>query len=89
MNVCTVCGQECSGRFCCDDCAADHAETSYEIAREDSPDGYWDGEPDDIDSDFGYDPYSGGPENDEPIDPYGCHEDAVCDMYDDSPEYGY
>ncbi len=32
------------------------------------PDG--DGEPPDIDSDVGYDPYSGGPEMDDPIDPF-------------------
>lgn len=27
-------------------------------------------EPHDVDSDFGYDPYAGGPEMDEPMDPY-------------------
>jgi hypothetical protein len=31
-----------------------------------------DGEPYDIDSDAGYDPYSGGPEMDDPIDPFDC-----------------
>lgn len=40
----------------------------YEFCDSDPNDYYRDDEPDDIDTDFGYDPYAGGPEMDDPPD---------------------
>jgi hypothetical protein len=51
-----------------DDVFMDEEEEEYF-----DPDG--DSEPADLDSDFGYDPYADGPEQDEPIDIYDSGDD--------------